>query len=95
MELFIASSKPMSRIESIKSKKRQKINIFPFFIKFKTFVMYQVKLSGVFLGSFLPSKKRTFNRLKCYPSGGSLTLWEAPLRGLGTTAPMITPLEAL
>ena len=78
MELFIASSKPMSRIESIKSKKRQKINIFPFFIKFKTFVMYQVKLSGVFLGAFFALQKRTFNGFKCYPSGRSLTLWEAP-----------------
>ena len=57
--------------------------------------MYQVKLSGVFLGAFFALQKRTFNGFKCYPSGRSLTLWEALLRGLGTTALMITPLDAL
>ena len=57
--------------------------------------MYQVKLSGVFLGAFFALQKRTFNGFKCYPSAGSLTLWEALLRGLGTTIPMITPLDAL
>ena len=72
-----------------------------FFIRSeRCYVKYQVKIMytpflGVFFWLIFALQKRTFNGFKCYPSGRSLTLWEAPLRGLGTTIPMITPLDAL